>query len=155
MRTSSSKRETLSPGSRRSKVNPFDCPQQTDRHVLTTARTRLLPILLVILLGHFAGTAVAGIISTDFLSNTYIVSINGGPGGNGAAAIFDALDRCGTNVFLYTSSPGVRAGRFYESHTKLKDFFVVVQAGLKDCPHIPRAKIEDNLPDDNAKFDLL
>ena len=58
-------------------------------------------------------------------------------------AIFDALDRCGANVFMYTSSPGVRAGRFYESHTRLKEDFIVVQAGLKDCPHIPRAKIED------------
>ena len=57
--------------------------------------------------------------------------------------IFDALDRCGYNVVIYVSSPGVRAGRFYESHTSQRDGFVCVQAGLSDCPHIPQAKIDD------------
>ena len=58
-------------------------------------------------------------------------------------AIFDALDRCGANVFMYTSSPGIRAGRFYRSHTKLARDFIGGQAGLEDCPHIPRAKMMD------------
>ena len=58
-------------------------------------------------------------------------------------AIFDALDRCGYNAIMYVSSPGVRAGRFYESHTTLAPSFVTVQAGLADCPHIPQSKIDD------------
>lgn len=57
--------------------------------------------------------------------------------------IFAALDRCGYNAILYVSSPGVRAGRFYESHTTNAAGFTVVQAGLTDCPHISQAKIDD------------
>ncbi len=59
--------------------------------------------------------------------------------------IFQGADRCTFNALLYCSSPGIMQGRFYDSHTRHRDQFHCVQAGLIDCPHIPRAKVEDIL----------
>jgi hypothetical protein len=57
--------------------------------------------------------------------------------------IFQALDRCTYNAIIYTSSPGAKQGRFWDAFTKSAADFVTVKAGLKDCPHVPREKIED------------
>ena len=57
--------------------------------------------------------------------------------------IFEALDRCTYNAQMLLSSPGRKEGVFYESQTENKDRFVCVQAGLLDCPHIPKSKIDD------------
>lgn len=57
--------------------------------------------------------------------------------------IFQALDRCTYNAIIYASSPGSKHGRFWEAFTKDAESFQTVKAGLKDCPHIPKEKIED------------
>ncbi len=44
---------------------------------------------------------------------------------------------------ILLSSPGRKEGVFYESQTLDRDRFVCVQAGLLDCPHIPKSKIDD------------
>ena len=56
--------------------------------------------------------------------------------------IFQALDRCGYNAIYYISSPGHRAGTFYESQTSQRQNYICVKAGLVDCPHIPQSKID-------------
>lgn len=56
--------------------------------------------------------------------------------------IFQALDRCTPNAVMYLSSPGLMQGRFYDTFTKLKTDWITIQAGLKDCPHIPQERID-------------
>ena len=56
---------------------------------------------------------------------------------------FQAIDRCTWNALMLISSGGPMQGRFYDAFHKLTNTFVNVQAGLKDCPHIPREKIAD------------
>ena len=56
--------------------------------------------------------------------------------------IFGALDRCTPTAVIYISSPGLREGRFYESHATIPGW-IRVKAGLADCPWIPREKIDD------------
>jgi hypothetical protein len=60
-----------------------------------------------------------------------------------AEPIYQAIYRCGWNALMLVSSPGVRSGHFHDSHTKLREDFICIQAGLKDCPHIPAEKIAD------------
>lgn len=55
--------------------------------------------------------------------------------------IFLAIDRCGYNALLLTSSPGKMHGRFYDSQTTTPGFRRI-KAGLKDCPHITPDKIQ-------------
>jgi hypothetical protein len=56
--------------------------------------------------------------------------------------IFEAIDRCTYSALMLLSSPGYREGRFYEAcEGNLKDQYLVVRAGLADCPHIPEARI--------------
>lgn len=58
--------------------------------------------------------------------------------------IYSATDRCTFNVRLEVSSPGKKAGRFYEGVKKgERSGRAVVRAGLADCPHIPQSKIDD------------
>jgi hypothetical protein len=58
--------------------------------------------------------------------------------------IFAALDRCTYNVLLYISSPGIKAGRFYEAFTTHREQFILLQQiGLTDCPHISKERIQD------------
>ena len=59
--------------------------------------------------------------------------------------ILQALDRCGYNAIYYISSPGHRAGTFYESQTSKRENYICVKAGLVDCPHIPQSKIDSIL----------
>lgn len=61
--------------------------------------------------------------------------------------IWQGIDRCTPDVILIISSPGLREGRLYEACTKLQESFsapngVTVRAGLADCPHIPKDKID-------------
>jgi phage terminase large subunit len=56
--------------------------------------------------------------------------------------IFQAIDRCTFNALLYVSSPGVKNGRFYDTFTNPMGF-KTLQVGLKDCPHIPKERIDD------------
>lgn len=56
--------------------------------------------------------------------------------------IFQGLDRCGYQALIYCSSGGPMFGTFYDSHTKFADSFVTVKAGLVDCPHIAKEKID-------------
>lgn len=57
--------------------------------------------------------------------------------------IMQAVDRCTYNELFYASSPGVMQGRFFESHSSLAGDFFAITAGLTDCPHIPKEKIDD------------
>lgn len=57
--------------------------------------------------------------------------------------IFTGLDRCGYQALIYCSSGGLMQGTFYDSHFgKTANAFVKVRAGLKDCPHIAKEKID-------------
>src|ERR1041385_3726857 len=56
--------------------------------------------------------------------------------------IFQGIDRCTFNALLVASSPGLMMGDFYDTQTKHRSLYHVVTAGLKDCPHIPRDRIE-------------
>lgn len=55
--------------------------------------------------------------------------------------LYEATDRCTFNVRLEISSPGRKAGRFYEGQTRENSSKIRVRAGLVDCPHIPESKI--------------
>lgn len=57
--------------------------------------------------------------------------------------IFSAFDRCTFDGLLYTSSPGSKDGRFYDSQIKPEHGFKRMAIGLKDCPHIPEERIND------------
>lgn len=57
--------------------------------------------------------------------------------------IFQALDRCTWTAMMYVSSAGAKVGRFYESQFDESLGFTRVRVGLKDCPHIPKARIDD------------
>jgi phage terminase large subunit len=54
--------------------------------------------------------------------------------------IFRGIDRCDFSVLAYISSPDEMTGRFYESFQS--DQFVKFHAGLKDCTHISKERIE-------------
>jgi hypothetical protein len=57
--------------------------------------------------------------------------------------IYSATDRCTFNARLEVSSPGKKAGRFYEGVKRNGgDGRIVVRVGLADCPHIPQSKID-------------
>jgi hypothetical protein len=57
--------------------------------------------------------------------------------------IFDAIDgRCTPDALMFVSSPGLKVGRFYETHHKLRPQWHCISAGLADCPHIPKERIE-------------
>lgn len=58
------------------------------------------------------------------------------------ADIFRGLDRWTPNAVMMLSSPGTRSGRFFESHTKHSSQWTTVRAGLVDCPHIPKERID-------------
>lgn len=57
--------------------------------------------------------------------------------------IFTALDRCTYDGMLYASSPGHMSGRFYDSQFRKELGFKTLRVGLKDCPHIPKERIDD------------
>jgi hypothetical protein len=57
--------------------------------------------------------------------------------------IFEALDRCTYTVLLLISSPGLKAGRFYDAFTKYRADYVTFEVGLKDCPHVSQERIRD------------
>src|SRR5215471_3974765 len=56
--------------------------------------------------------------------------------------IFTGVDRCSYNAKLLSSSPGLKRGVFFDAFTKDKAQYVSVSAGLKDCPHIARDKVD-------------
>jgi hypothetical protein len=56
--------------------------------------------------------------------------------------IFTGVDRCSYNAKLLSSSPGMKRGVFFDAFTKDKAQYVTVAAGLKDCPHISRDKVD-------------
>jgi len=56
--------------------------------------------------------------------------------------IFTALDRCTPTAVLLVSKGSYRKGRFFQTHQKLRAQWNCVQAGLADCPHIPKSKID-------------
>ena len=57
--------------------------------------------------------------------------------------IFQAFDRCSYNVLLLISSPGLKAGRFYEAFTSHRAQFITFEVGLTDCPHVSSERIAD------------
>lgn len=57
-------------------------------------------------------------------------------------SLFAGIDRCTVNALMYVSSPGERRGRFYDCFTKNRSQWICVQAGLADCPHIPKERID-------------
>jgi hypothetical protein len=56
--------------------------------------------------------------------------------------IFTGVDRCSYNAKLLSSSPGLKRGVLFDAFTKDKAQYICVQAGLQDCPHISRDKVE-------------
>lgn len=59
--------------------------------------------------------------------------------------IDQGIDRCSYTWKLLTSSPGTMEGFFYEAFANADLGYRTIQAGLKDCPHIDRIKIEDTI----------
>lgn len=57
--------------------------------------------------------------------------------------IYDAiLGRCTPNAVMVLSSTGPKLGRLWDITTKLSEDWIVIKAGLKDCPHIPKERID-------------
>ncbi len=56
--------------------------------------------------------------------------------------IFQGIDRCSFNAILLASSCGLKRGRFFEAFQKNRAQFITIKAGLKDCPHISKDKID-------------
>lgn len=56
--------------------------------------------------------------------------------------IFTGVDRCSYNAKLLSSSPGLKRGVFFDAFTKDKAQYITVAAGLQDCPHISRDKVD-------------
>ena len=56
--------------------------------------------------------------------------------------IFTGVDRCSYNAKLLASSPGTKHGTFFKAFTEYREQYVCIQAGLKDCPHISRDKVD-------------
>ena len=61
---------------------------------------------------------------------------------NVKSEIFTGVDRCSYNAKLLSSSPGLKRGVFFDAFTKDRALYATVQAGLKDCPHISKDKVE-------------
>jgi hypothetical protein len=65
--------------------------------------------------------------------------------------VFDAGNRCTYNAQGYVSSPGLNEGRFYDSQTILRRTkknptgFSCMKVGLKDCPWIPKSRIDSTI----------
>lgn len=59
-----------------------------------------------------------------------------------SADIFEGIDRCTWQKKMYLSSPGKALGTFYECFRKNRERWTCVQAGLKDCPHVPQSRID-------------
>ena len=57
--------------------------------------------------------------------------------------IFEAIARCRPTRLLYASSPGGCSGEFYDSHTRNASMFNRHKVTAFDCPHIPRAQIDE------------
>jgi len=58
-------------------------------------------------------------------------------------SIFEAVDRCGYAVLLVISSPGLRSGTFFDCFSSNRPQHLCFEVSLSQCPHIPKAKIED------------
>ncbi len=56
--------------------------------------------------------------------------------------IHSAIDRCTPNAVMLIGKPGLKRGRFWDTHSKLKASWKTIRAGLLDCPHIPKERIE-------------
>jgi hypothetical protein len=56
--------------------------------------------------------------------------------------IFTGVDRCSYNAKLLASSPGTKHGTFFKAFTEHREQYVCIQAGLKDCPHISKDKVD-------------
>ena len=56
--------------------------------------------------------------------------------------IFTGVDRCSYNAKLLASSPGTKHGTFFKAFTEHREQYITVQAGLKDCPHISKDKVD-------------
>jgi len=56
--------------------------------------------------------------------------------------IFTGVDRCSYNAKMLSSSPGLKHGAFFKAFTEHRDQYICVQAGLKDCPHISKDKVD-------------
>lgn len=57
--------------------------------------------------------------------------------------IFDSLlGRCTPNAVMVVSSAGPKVGPLWDIATKNRENWIVIQAGLKDCPHIPKERIQ-------------
>ena len=63
-----------------------------------------------------------------------------------ANPIWDGIDRCTYTWLLVVSSPGMMGeGKFWEAMTNAGMGYNTIKAGLIDCPHIDRKKIEDTI----------
>jgi len=56
--------------------------------------------------------------------------------------IFTGVDRCSYNAKLLSSSAGTKHGAFFKAFTEHRSQYICIQAGLKDCPHISKDKVE-------------
>lgn len=59
--------------------------------------------------------------------------------------IFDAMERCQPTRVLEVSSPGGRAGRFFERFSKQDQRYALFTVTAYDCPHIKREWIDEQI----------
>lgn len=59
--------------------------------------------------------------------------------------IFDAMERCQPTRVLEVSSPGARAGRFFERFNKADGRYKLFQVTAHDCPHIKKEWIDQQV----------
>ncbi len=59
--------------------------------------------------------------------------------------IFEAVERCGPQFRLYTSSPGAPFGQFYRCFTKERQYYRTFRVTSEECPHISAEKREEDI----------
>lgn len=69
--------------------------------------------------------------------------------------IFDAMERCQPTRVLEVSSPGGRAGRFYERFAKADSRYKLFTVTAYDCPHIKREWIEQQIATYGIKSPII
>lgn len=69
--------------------------------------------------------------------------------------IFDAMERCQPTRVLEVSSPGGRAGRFYERFAKADARYKLFTVTAYDCPHITKEWIDQQIATYGAKSPII
>lgn len=90
------------------------------------------------------GERAEGWHKTDDFEGPLLLIINEGKSVD--QTIFDALlGRCTPNAVMVVSSTGGKSGPLWNIKTDMTGNWKVIQVGLKDCPHIPKERIQFNI----------